>query len=92
MSRFISQDMFGHPVNFSFNKKGVQHKTAIGGCCSLIIRAILAVYAGVLLKRMLYLEGNTNETFILTEEENQEVKFGESDIKYTITLFDLVTN
>jgi len=84
--------MFGHPVNFSFNKKGQTHKTAIGGCCSLIIRLILAIYAGILFQRMIAFDSNKNETFILTSNENQEVKFGESEIKYTVTLFDLVTN
>jgi hypothetical protein len=59
-----SQDYFGHDVQLSFNKKGPQHQTLIGGVVSLFINMFMVVYVGILFKRMYLYEDDTISTAI----------------------------
>jgi len=70
MNFIQNKDFFGHPANFTFNKKGHEHKTTIGGICSIIIRIMVAVYAFILFQRMASLSDNKNETYSMTDNES----------------------
>ena len=39
-------DIFGHQVHFKFNKNKDTYNTVIGGICSIILYAIMAIYIG----------------------------------------------
>ena len=39
-----SQDMFGHPISFNFDKKGAVHNTLIGGTVSILINVAMLLY------------------------------------------------
>ena len=39
-------DMFGHPIELNFNKKGSTHNTVVGGFFSIYIRMFLLFYVG----------------------------------------------
>jgi len=60
----------------------------VGGICSILIRVIIAIYFTILFQRMITLSDNKNETFPLATDQTQEYVFGDTDIKYLITLFD----
>ena len=53
-----SLDMFGHSVTLNFNKKGVLHKTQIGGIFSIFVRCIMAFYIILLFKWLILRERN----------------------------------
>jgi len=89
MSYLRSQDLFGYAVNFSFNKKGNEHRTKLGGFCSILIKLALFTYAGILIQKMITRSDNKNETFTLTANKNLEIKFGATDIKYTLAMTDI---
>ena len=40
-----SNDMFGHKINFNFNKKGDSFKTSLGGFASLILFLMIFILA-----------------------------------------------
>ena len=72
--------MFGHPVNFRFNKKYHEHKTVIGSICSIFIKAILFIYALILVQRMIGLDDNKNKTVIAKLESISNI--GEMKISF----------
>jgi len=73
MNWITSNDLFGKAVNFTFDKKGNEHQTIIGGIISLFIRLTFLWYAVILTSRMINLDDNKNESFILTSNESQDV-------------------
>ena len=54
--------MFGHPVEFNFNRKGNTHNTPFGGFMSVIIKLLMAAYFYILLKRMVLHEADDIST------------------------------
>ena len=53
-------DMFGHTIEFNFDRKGSQFKTPIGGSFSLIIKIIINSYIGMNLYNLITLGNNDN--------------------------------
>lgn len=47
-------DMFGRPVELSFNSKGHEHKTFCGGLAGLLVRLIMLTYIVILLHKTLH--------------------------------------
>lgn len=84
-------DFFGMPVLLTFNNKGSEHKTVIGGCLSIIIRLIMLVYMGILFQRMYFKLDNKNETYVVPVEEIKEMKFGDTGVKILINVIDMIT-
>lgn len=64
--------MFGHSIGLNFQKKGEAHNTLIGGFFSSLIKCAFAVYIYLILKKMLMMEGNENETIFGTCELERE--------------------
>ena len=55
--KFIkSQDLFGHEVSLNFNKKGSSHNTLVGGVVSVLVKAFMVFYTGLLVKTMVLYE------------------------------------
>ena len=46
------QDLFGHPIELTFNNKGSTHKTLCGGVVSIVIKAVMAVYTYILFRKL----------------------------------------
>lgn len=66
-------DMFGHTVNFNFNKKGDTHNTVPGGFFSLIIKLAVAIYVFIKLKILILSEGDNNSSALfLVAHANEE--------------------
>ena len=42
-----NQDMFGHKISLNFNKRGNEHKTCIGGLCSIALFVLIVVHIGL---------------------------------------------
>ena len=57
---FVNNDMFGHVVHFNFNKNGNSHGSFIGGIFSVLIKLMLLFYVTLILKKMIFNEGDTN--------------------------------
>lgn len=75
--------MFGHKVSLNFNKKGKDHKTTVGGFCSLFIRLIMLTYVILLFKRLFLKERNAIETsiYMIDYEESKDKPEGKVDYK-----------
>ena len=58
-NKTVDQDLYGHPVELNFNKKGKTHKTLIGGFASLIVLAIYYYYIGLNLKKLFWRESDS---------------------------------
>ena len=59
MKKYIrKKDIFGHPIQLGFNKKGEFHQTTFGGICSVLVFVILVAYYGLNIKKMLLYEGD----------------------------------
>ena len=56
-----------------------------------MIKLALLTYASILAHKMVTLGDNKNETFALTANEDMEVNFGDTELKYTISLYDTTT-
>lgn len=59
--------MFGHQFGLNFEGLGT-HNTAIGGCCSIIIKIAIAVYVFLNVKKLLYKEDDNILTQIYYED------------------------
>ena len=85
-----SHDMFGHTVNFNFNKKGDTHNTAPGGFFSLIIKLAVAIYVFMKLKILILSEGDNNSSalFLVTtgDSEATHVEYTETQLISTAEL------
>ena len=53
-------DLFGHPIELSFNKKGSKHKTTVGGVVSIFIKTLIAIYLYILVDRLIYYKNDIN--------------------------------
>ena len=51
--RIKNHDMFGHKIEFNYNKRGSSHQTIIGGICSLIIKIMILAYSFILMKKLI---------------------------------------
>lgn len=67
-----SFDMYGHKVQFNFQRKGDTHKTLLGGIISMFIRCFMVGYFYILMKRMFLMERDDITSTI--GSENLEVK------------------
>ena len=47
-----SIDLFGHPIELNFNKKGSRHKTVVGGFVSVFVKMALLAYVLIIFLRM----------------------------------------
>ena len=47
------QDLYGHPVELNFNKKGKEHKTLVGGLFSIFVLVVYYMFVYMNLKKML---------------------------------------
>jgi len=56
-----------------------------------VIKLALLTYASILTHKMVTLGDDKNETFALTANEDLEVKLGDTELKYTISLYDTST-
>ena len=65
-------DLFGHPIEFNFNKKGPTHNTHFGGFFSVFVRSALLAYVILILVKMFSYGNNTerNATFTLVSDQN----------------------
>ena len=79
-----SHDMFGHTVNFNFNKKGDTHNTAPGGFFSLIIKLAVAIYVFMKLKILILSEGDNNGSALFLvntgDSEATHVEYSETQL------------
>ena len=67
------QDLFGHPVELNFNKRGSQHNTVLGGIVSIVVKALMVAYVGLLFNRMLiYGDDSFNSTSTLMNHDYEE--------------------
>ena len=57
--KLTNQDLYGHPVELNFNKKGKQHKTLIGGIFSIAVLATYYLFVYTNLKKMFWRESNS---------------------------------
>lgn len=53
------QDLFGHPVQLNFNKRGPEHTTTLGGIASICVKALMLCYVAILIKRLVKFEDDT---------------------------------
>ena len=67
----VDQDLYGHPVELNFNRKGNTHKTLIGGFASIIVLAIYYLYIGINLKKM-FLHESDNISFDTHELQDKD--------------------
>ena len=67
------------PVSFSFNRKGSDHKTVVGGCLSIVVRLTLIAYTVLLTSRMINREDNKNQTFSSKKEQFESVSVPDSN-------------
>jgi hypothetical protein len=60
-------DMFGHPIELNFDKKGSTHNTVVGGFFSIYIRLFLTFYVSYIFYQMFTYGNDTvrNATFTL---------------------------
>ena len=73
-------DMFGHQIGLTFNKKGSSHNTLIGGITSIIVKIFLAIYIYTIFSRMINREDD------IISKEKEEVEYEElGDVKYNET-------
>ena len=87
------QDLFGHEIKLSFNSKGSEHKTMIGGCISLLIKAFFLFYmASLIYKLVLHLDDKiTTVTQSQIYSDLGTVNFGDVETRPMILLFNTVT-
>ena len=64
------QDLFGYKINFNFDRRGETHTTVVGGCVSIFIKIIFAIYIFLCFKRM-----------ILHEDDDLKVAYGSQDLE-----------
>ena len=57
--KIVKQDMFGHLIHMNFDKQNSAHKTMIGGCFSIFIKAFMFFYVVINLKKLLLKENTT---------------------------------
>ena len=43
-----NRDLFGHPIELNYNRKGSAHQTSIGGFFSILVRAVYIYYLSTL--------------------------------------------
>lgn len=84
-------DMFGHPIEFNFNKSGSSHNTLLGGFFSFFIRLGLTLYVFLIFEKMFFFRNNTerNATFTLLMDPDADDSFANvkwSSLKTTIFL------
>ena len=75
MSNVIKNiDMFGHPIEFNFNKRGTKHNTIVGGFVSIFIRSFLLFYVIYIFSKMFSYGVNIerNSTFTLVSDGSSE--------------------
>lgn len=70
-----SKDVFGHRVELKFNNKGVEHKTSCGGCVSLFVITLLAMYVMILLKKLILFEDDKNNSVMMMQTDIEAVNF-----------------
>lgn len=76
-------DMFGHPIELNFNKKGSTHNTVVGGFFSIFIKSFLLFYVIYIFYQM-FTFGNDvvrNATFSLLADSESGEKL-ENSIDY----------
>jgi hypothetical protein len=59
--------MFGHPIGLNFEGAD-SHNTALGGCCSVLIKIAIAVYVFINVKKLVLKEDDNIITQIYYEE------------------------
>ena len=55
--------MFGHHVAWNYNQQGDHHLTFPGGCISILVNLIIAIYAFLQVKQMVRNENDDNNSF-----------------------------
>lgn len=60
MAYLTNIDMFGHTIEFNFDRKGSDFKTPIGGTFSLIIKIVINLYIGMNFYNMVTTGNNEN--------------------------------
>ena len=63
--KIAGHDLFGHPINLAFNKKGHTHNTVTGGFISILIKGFLLWFF-------------LDETRIMFMRDNDKVSTAES--------------
>ena len=74
-----NQDYFGHKIQLSFKKRGNEHKTLAGGIFSCVVKIMMAVYIGILIKRMVRYEDDTINSALnkLNSQDFEPVQYQE---------------
>ena len=88
--RIKNNDLFGHSVQLNFNSQGSTHNTEYGGGISLLVKIIMVIYIGILLKKLVFKDDNKNESFITAQdfEELGEVKMNETDVMIIFNIYN----
>lgn len=62
-----SHDWFGHPIGFNF-EGSENHNTALGGCCSILIKILMLVYVVLNVKKLVWNEDDNITTQMFYED------------------------
>ena len=82
-------DLFGMPIQFSFNKQGSEHRTFLGGLISLFIRAAILSYTVLLIARMVGRNDNKNETYFEQNQGLENVRYADAEFIITMQLLNI---
>ena len=58
-------DLFGHAIQLSFNQKGSEHQTFLGGCVSIVVRSFMIFYTYHTVTRMVSHQSDSLSTVLL---------------------------
>ena len=57
--KITDQDLYGHPIELNFNKKGTRHKTLVGGIFSFSVLFVYYLFVYTNLKKMVLFESDS---------------------------------
>ena len=72
-----NRDLFGHPIELNYNRKGSAHQTSIGGFFSIIVRCVYTYYLSVLVRDMLTFDDDKTFEHTYTDDHSQLVGYDE---------------
>jgi len=81
--KFIKEwDIYGHTINWNFNKRGVVHNTFCGGLLSFFIKISVIIYIGINTKKMMNYENTLFQTATspLDLEAEGDVNFAKTEV------------
>lgn len=76
-----NRDLFGHPIELNYNRKGSAHQTSIGGFFSIMVRGVYAYYLSVLVRDMLTFDDDKTFEHTYTDDHSQLVAYDEVGVR-----------